>query len=464
MQCLHKTSTSHLPNLPEANYQQHLSASNLPLLIQASRASSPSPVLVNAGNFIPSLRWPTFTKFRGPRRGYEALHPTWTFQNWCGHHIPPLVMHSVFIDGGGLSLPFFGFRAHQVSLFLQSQPTTYYCEASNSDDSSHPFRIKSQRTAEAAAHRHGRDTPGCKRVRREGEDDLSVGDKSGEPHSVRLSWLRWAFERLARGELMHTHNQQEEAARGSGDLSDPEAELAGVAGPVTNDDSSPKRFLEQNPALQKFLEHTYDSYQNFIAALKRSGVPDYAPWMLELCRRVLGDTSSTRTMVGEQELREPFFHHGDLIVQGRLRVLCPFVITGSLTVDGFMADAGPDSSVAVGGNVNAHAVYTDGEMYVGGDIEAEVVYGYYNDNTLQAGTIRARLVIEDEHCTEARMEADVHFDLDTYRQGYGEGVQEQLREVLVDEVFTQDDDEARLDHRALYSHLWEGKSVFRLVD
>ncbi|KAH7124244.1 hypothetical protein EDB81DRAFT_860991 [Dactylonectria macrodidyma] len=359
---------------------------------------------------------------------------------------------------------------------LVYQYITY--EASNSDDSSHPFRVKSVplESGDMTLPEHSKeqrrplhiDMDAIRRAANElhgeGEDDLSVGDKSCEPHSVRLSWLRWAFERLARGELMHRRNQQEEAARGSGDLPDSEAELAGVAGPVTNDDSSPKRFLEQSPALQKFLEHTYDSYQNFIAALKRSGVPDYAPWMLELCRRVLGDTSSTRTMVGEQELREPFFHHGDLIVQGRLRVLCPFVITGSLTVDGFMADAGPDSSVAVGGNVNAHAVYTDGEMYVGGDIEAEVVYGYYNDNTLQAGTIRARLVIEDEHCTEARVEADIHFDLDTYRQGYGEGVQEQLREVLVDEVFTQDDDEARLDHRALYSHLWEGKSVFRPVD
>ncbi|KAH7176121.1 hypothetical protein EDB81DRAFT_897182 [Dactylonectria macrodidyma] len=231
-------------------------------------------------------------------------------------------------------------------------------------------------------------------------------------------------------------------------------------------DSSPKRFLEQSPTLQKLLEYTHDSYPDFIAALKHSGVPDYAPWMLELCQRALGDTCSTRTLVGEQKLREPFFHHGDLIVQGRLQVFCPFVVTGSLTVDGCMADAGPDSNVAVGGNVNAHAVHTDGEMYVNGDIEAEVIYGYYNDHTLRASTICARLVIEDEHYTEADVEADVHFDLDTYQQGYGEGVQEQLREVLVDEVFTQDDDddEIRLDHQALYSQLWEGKSVFRPVD
>ncbi|KAM5346164.1 hypothetical protein ACJ41O_009169 [Fusarium nematophilum] len=241
---------------------------------------------------------------------------------------------------------------------------------------------------------------------------------------------------------------------------------AGRVTPGTNDDSSPKTFLKQNPTLQKLVEHTHDSYQDFIAALKHSGVPDYERWMLEVCRRALGDTSSTRTMIGEQVLREPFFHHGDLIVKGRLQVLCPFVVTGSLTVDGFMSDAGPYSNVAVGGNLDVHSMFTDGDVFVQGDIEAEVVYGYYNDHSLKARNIYARLVIEDEHHTEADVEADVHFDLDTYEQGDGEGVQEQLREVLVDEVFAQDDDddEARLDHRALYAHLLEGKPVFRPVN
>lgn len=90
-------------------------------------------------------------------------------------------------------------------------------------------------------------------------------------------------------------------------------------------------------------------------------------------------------------------------------------------------------------------MHTDGEMSVGGDISAEVVYGHYNDHTLQAATIRARLVIEDEHCTIAAVEADTHFDLDDFRQGYGEGVQERLRELLVDEVFSDEEGEEQLD-------------------
>ncbi|KNB18543.1 hypothetical protein FOXG_22273 [Fusarium oxysporum f. sp. lycopersici 4287] len=37
-----------------------------------------------------------------------------------------------------------------------------------------------------------------------------------------------------------------------------------------------QKFLELNPISQKFLERLYNSYQDFIAALNHSGVPDCA--------------------------------------------------------------------------------------------------------------------------------------------------------------------------------------------
>lgn len=218
-----------------------------------------------------------------------------------------------------------------------------------------------------------------------------------------------------------------------------------------------------DPGLQRNVDDTYDSYQHFIAALNRNWRSDSFAWVLELCRRGLGDTGTARTLVGEQELRAPFFHHGDLVVKGHLQVVCPFVVTGSVTVEGCLGDAGPDSGVAIGGDLTAQAVYTDGDMHVGGDIEADIVYGYYNDHTLEARTIRGRLVIADDHDVQAHVEAEHHFGIDDYRQGYGEGVQEYLRTILVDEVFAKDDDddEEQLDKGALFSRLWEGKAVFR---
>ncbi|MFF2412044.1 hypothetical protein [Streptomyces sp. NPDC058092] len=112
--------------------------------------------------------------------------------------------------------------------------------------------------------------------------------------------------------------------------------------------------------------------------------------------------------------------------------------------------------------MTTHAVHTAGEMSVGGAIAAEVVYGYYNDRTLQAGTVRARLVIEDEHCTIAEVQADTHFDLDDYQQGYGDSVQEQLRDLLADEVFgNEEDEEEQLDRTLLFARLRAGEPVFR---
>ncbi|MEU2674721.1 hypothetical protein ABZ622_38980 [Streptomyces sp. NPDC007164] len=217
--------------------------------------------------------------------------------------------------------------------------------------------------------------------------------------------------------------------------------------------------------LTTLVEPDFDSYQDFVAELGDGCDPDHLPHLPELCARALGRTGATRTLAGDQRVDTPLFHHGDLVVKGDLKVVAPFVVTGSLTVEGVLADCGPDSVVAIRGGVTARGVYTDGEMSVDGDIEADVVYGYYNDNTLQAGTIRARLVIEDEHETIAPVVADLHFDPDDYQQGHGDGVQEQLRELLVDEVFAveegEDEGKEMMDRHLLFARLREGLPVFR---
>ncbi|MCX4851415.1 ankyrin repeat domain-containing protein [Streptomyces sp. NBC_00893] len=214
--------------------------------------------------------------------------------------------------------------------------------------------------------------------------------------------------------------------------------------------------------LAQLVEPDFDSYQEFAAQLGGGIDPDQLGYVPEMCAKALGDTGASRTLLGDQLVDTPFFHHGDLVVKGHLHVVAPFVLTGSLTVEGVLADCGPDSVVALGGDVTAHGVFTDGDVDCG-DIHAEVVYGSYNDHTLQAGTIRARLVIEDEHETIATVEADLYFDTFDYQQGYGDGVQEQLRELLVDDVFAADEDEGEemLDQALLMTRLSEGLPVFR---
>ncbi len=114
--------------------------------------------------------------------------------------------------------------------------------------------------------------------------------------------------------------------------------------------------------------------------------------------------------------------------------------------------------------MRCQALYTDGEFAVGGTLAAsDVVLGHYNDFILAAGLIRATLVIEDDHATMADAVAGLYLDMDTYSQGYGEGVNERLRALLVDEVFDEAS-EGQLDNRALFWRLRQGQRIYRWPD
>lgn len=128
---------------------------------------------------------------------------------------------------------------------------------------------------------------------------------------------------------------------------------------------------DESGRLAPLVEQDFDSYQDLISELSHNCHPDLLPSLLRLCVGVLGDTGAARTLTGDQLVNSPFFHHGDLAVKGDLDVGAPFVVTGSLTVEGVLADCGPDSVVVVGGGVTARGVFTDGEMCVGGDLEAD---------------------------------------------------------------------------------------------
>lgn len=164
-------------------------------------------------------------------------------------------------------------------------------------------------------------------------------------------------------------------------------------------------------------------------------------------------------LAGSVDVRRPLFVNGDLVVEGDLRVVDAIAVTGSLVAGGVVSDAGNDSRVTVVGDVRCRGAFTSGDFAVGGALEAsDVVLGYYNDFVLEAGVIRAVLAIEDDHATEAGVEAGLHFDLDTYSQGHGEGVGERVRALLVDEVF---DAEGQLENGTLEERLARGERIYR---
>lgn len=215
-------------------------------------------------------------------------------------------------------------------------------------------------------------------------------------------------------------------------------------------------------SLVAFFKQTFDTYQELIVELTKTLPPDHFVPALEVCKKALGRKKSVRVLAGDAEINTPFFHHGDLHVEGSLYVTAPLAVTGSLKVKGYLRDCGPESKVIVGGDVSLHSLHTSGEFHVGGDIDATgIVYGYYNDNTLSASKIFARLVIEDEHSVEATVESPHHFDIDRYAQGYGKGVLEELQNLLVPDVFTAEDGgPSVLNADILFERLKNGTPIF----
>ncbi|MCP3139683.1 ankyrin repeat domain-containing protein [Pyxidicoccus xibeiensis] len=213
------------------------------------------------------------------------------------------------------------------------------------------------------------------------------------------------------------------------------------------------------PKGRRSFQLDVDSAQELATGLYSSGDPDETLAVLAALRDVLDVPPRHVRLQGPLTLKRPFFHHGDLEVDGHLSIQKPFAVTGSLIVHGVLEDNENDSLVNVLGDVRCHALNTDGDFSVRGAIHArDVVLGFYNDHTLSADTVHARVVIEDEHDVSATVHAEHHFDINTYRQGYGDGVPERLRALFVDEVLDEDN---QLDNSELFDRLRKGLPVFR---
>ena len=109
--------------------------------------------------------------------------------------------------------------------------------------------------------------------------------------------------------------------------------------------------------------------------------------------------ATTVEVRGHLCIDEPAGVVGDVVVHGDLVVESAFVVTGNLTVHGVISDCGPDSGVAVLGDVSCKHLATDGAFVVMGHLRAEgAVFGSYNDDSLEVlGGIDAGVLVTDEH-------------------------------------------------------------------
>jgi ankyrin repeat protein len=222
-----------------------------------------------------------------------------------------------------------------------------------------------------------------------------------------------------------------------------------LADPLFEDDSTAG--LES--LLRACLQRGPRSWHEVAPMLQLGRSPTDAYAVVWLARRLL------RRSPAEELQRPGGFYLGDVTVRGELRLAGALLVAGDLVVEGVLSDAGPDSLLVVGGSVRARGLSTDGEARVGGDLEAELVYGAYNDNSLiVGGELRAEVLIEDDHDVRCHggLRVAHRFPLGDYSSS-----DPVLAELFVDEVFSEEEGQQRLDRHRLFARLGAGKPVLR---
>ncbi|WNG25324.1 hypothetical protein F0U62_15785 [Cystobacter fuscus] len=174
------------------------------------------------------------------------------------------------------------------------------------------------------------------------------------------------------------------------------------------------------------------------------------PWVamavVELARAVLPPEQKAPSFS-----KAPRFVRGDLTVQGDVDLDGPLLVTGNLKVEGVLRNAGPEGLLVVGGSLRATGVDTSGEVVVGEDVEAQVVWGHGNDHSLRVGrALKAEVVIEDDHDVQARVKARHHFE-----SGGFDASDAALGKVFARGAFSS----KRLDRDKLFNLLREGRSA-----
>jgi hypothetical protein len=144
---------------------------------------------------------------------------------------------------------------------------------------------------------------------------------------------------------------------------------------------------------------------------------------------------------------------GNATISGTVQNGGALLVFGDLTIEGIYGDAAWDPCVlAVAGSVWARGIVTSGDFLVQGDVlVSDVVHGHYNDYPLLvAGTLRTRILLDDQHYLRAA-KLETH---DTVSRSDSA----RLRELFVEELFG---DDGSLSTDQLIDRLEWGQPVYR---
>jgi cytoskeletal protein CcmA (bactofilin family) len=119
---------------------------------------------------------------------------------------------------------------------------------------------------------------------------------------------------------------------------------------------------------------------------------------IDLIRQVSTREPKPKTI--KKVSKNSYIHHGDLVVDGALKVNS-LLVTGHLTVKG-KAENVQGRQLFVGGDFECDTFYTEGPVVIGGDLRARTVHAYYNDYSLEVrGALKADTLTVERHQVKA---------------------------------------------------------------
>lgn len=203
------------------------------------------------------------------------------------------------------------------------------------------------------------------------------------------------------------------------------------------------------------IEEGYSSWEEILEEHQAFDDPSAYLQLGALASACMEEEGSAGEYDAEDLGDDIFFHHGDLYVEGHLSITAGFLVTGDLHVSGSIVDNGPDSLVLVMGDVHLTHLYTNGEFHVQGDLNAGdgIVYAAGNHTTLEAESINARILIEDEHDVIASIDTEYHFDntIDHY------SIAVELEDLLSPDIYNED---GLISPQLMFDMIRSGESIY----
>lgn len=170
------------------------------------------------------------------------------------------------------------------------------------------------------------------------------------------------------------------------------------------DDLLPGELGEVSPRLggvlaAAFVERAGTSSKDLLRAVVELEDNALTAEALEVVARASHARAKPKTIPGRK--RVDLVHHGDLVVRGDCDA-ATLVVTGDLLVEGLLTNH-EGCRVAVGGDLNAGSVWSEGPLVVGGDATARTAFACaYNDHgALIRGVLRSPVLVRIDHALEA---------------------------------------------------------------